>query len=66
MPVGLAWNRAFAAGVADPNPYDGITPGQINLWAYDSYHASEFGYYLEALLVFGKVTGHDPLSLGVQ
>jgi hypothetical protein len=66
IPVGLAWNRAFAAGVADPNPYDGITPGQINLWASDSYHASEFGYYLEALLVFGKVTGHDPLSLGAS
>ena len=23
-----------------------------------------FGYYLEALMVFGKVTGKDPLSLG--
>ncbi len=66
VPVGLAWNRAFAAGVADPNPYDGITPGQIDLWASDNYHASEFGYYLEALLVFGKVTGHDPLSLGAN
>lgn len=64
IPVGLAWNRAFTAGVADPNPYDGIAPGQINLWASDSYHASEFGYYLEALLIFGKVTGRDPLSLG--
>jgi hypothetical protein len=62
--VGLAWNRAFAAGVADPNPYDGIAAGQIDLWAYDNYHASDFGYYLEALLVFGKVTGRDPLSLG--
>ena len=64
VPVGLAWNRAFAAGVADPNPYDGIAAGQINLWAYDNYHASDFGYYLEALLVFAKVTGRDPLSLG--
>jgi hypothetical protein len=66
IPVGLAWNRAFAAGVADPDPYDGITPGQINLWASDNYHASEFGYYLEALMVFGKVTGLDPLSLGAD
>ena len=63
-PVGLAWNRAFATGFADPNPYDGIAAGQVNLWAEDSYHASDFGYYLEALIIFGKVTGLDPLSLG--
>ncbi len=64
VPVGLAFNRAIAIGFADPNPYDGIGAGQIDLWAYDHYHASAFGYYLEALLVFGKVTGRDPLSLG--
>jgi hypothetical protein len=66
VPVGLAWNRAFAAGVAGPNPYDGIPESQINLWASDNHHASNHGYYLEALLVFGKVTGRDPLSLGPQ
>jgi len=64
IPVGQAWNRAFATGFADPNPYDGISAGQVNLWADDSYHASDFGYYLEALMIFGKVTGLDPLSLG--
>ena len=64
IPVGLAWNRAFATGFADPNPYDGIAAGQINLWGYDAYHASDYGYYLEALVIFGKVTGLDPLSLG--
>jgi hypothetical protein len=66
VPVGLAWNRAFAAGVAGPNPYDNIPESQINLWASDNHHASNHGYYLEALLVFGKVTGSDPLSLGPQ
>jgi hypothetical protein len=65
-PVGLAWNRAFASGVADTNPYDGISPGQINLWASDAYHASNHGYYLHALTVFGMVTGLDPRSLGGQ
>jgi len=65
-PVGLAWNRAFTAGVADTNPYDGISPGQINLWASDSYHASNLGYYLHALTVFGMVTGVDPRTLGGQ
>ena len=64
VPVGLAWNRAFAAGVADDNPYDGIAPGKVDLWTHDHYHGSVYGYYLEALMVFGKVTGKDPLSLG--
>jgi len=64
IPVGEAFNRAIETGVADPNPYDGITPGQIDLWARDHYHASVDGYYLEALMVFGDVTGHDPRSLG--
>jgi len=64
VPVGLAWNRAIDAGVADPNPYDGISAGQINLWASDDYHASTYGYFLEALLVFGRVTGRDPLTVG--
>jgi hypothetical protein len=64
VPVGLAWNRAFDTGVAGIDPYAGIPAGKINLWSWDSYHASAYGYYLEALMVFGKVTGRDPLSLG--
>ncbi|MCP3734384.1 PEP-CTERM sorting domain-containing protein [Sphingomonas sp. RP10(2022)] len=64
IPVGQAWNRAFAARVADPDPYDGVTFGQANLWSYDQYHASTAGYYLEALVTFGQVTGVDPRTLG--
>ena len=64
VPVGLAFNRAIAAGLADPEPTGGVGHGKIDLWAYDNYHASAFGYYLSALMVFGKVTGRDPLSLG--
>ena len=64
VPVGLAWNRAIDTGVAGDNPYAGIPAGKINLWAWDSYHASAYGYYLEALLVFAKVTAKDPQSLG--
>ena len=64
VPVGLAWNRAFETGVADDNPYDGIAAGKVDLWTHDHYHASVYGYYLEALLVFAKVTGKDPLILG--
>jgi hypothetical protein len=64
LPVGQAWNRAFATGVADPNPYDGIAFDQLDLWAYDHYHASVAGYYLSALVTFGAITGVDPTSLG--
>lgn len=64
IPVGQAWNRAFATRIADPNPYDGIAFGQLNLWSYDHYHASIAGYYLEALVVFGRITGIDPRRLG--
>jgi hypothetical protein len=64
VPVGDAWVRAMHSGVADANPYDGIDAGKINLWTYDSYHASTYGYYLEALMLFGSITGRDPRSLG--
>jgi len=66
IPVGEAWNRAFAAGVADPNPYDGVAADQLDLWTYDHYHASVAGYYLEALVVFGRLTGLDPTTLGAR
>jgi Domain of unknown function (DUF4886) len=64
IPVGEAFTRAIQAGVADPNPYDGIEPGKLDLWTSDHYHASTYGYYLEALVVFGDVTKRDPRSLG--
>ena len=60
IPVGTAWNRAFATGLAGSNPYDGFPDSQLNLWASDNHHASVFGSYLEALVVFGKITGRDP------
>jgi hypothetical protein len=64
IPVGETWLRAMQTGVADANPYDGIEAGKLNLWTYDSYHASTHGYYLQALVVFGTLTGRDPRSLG--
>jgi hypothetical protein len=66
IPVGQAWNRAIASGLADDNPLDGIAPGKVNLWAPDAYHASVYGYYLEALTIFGNITGRDPRSLGAS
>jgi hypothetical protein len=64
IPVGEAWTRAMQSGVADANPYDGIDAGKLDLWTYDNYHASVYGYYLEALMLFGGITGRDPRSLG--
>jgi hypothetical protein len=66
IPVGEAWGRAMRTGFADANPYDGIDPGKVNLWSGDNYHASIYGYYLEALTVFGSITGRDPRSLGTK
>ncbi len=66
VPVGEAWVRAMQTGVASANPYDGIAAGKLNLWTYDHYHASSYGYYLEALVLFGSLTGRDPRSLGAN
>jgi len=64
LPVGQAFNRAIESGFATANPYEGTGPGQVDLWASDNYHASAYGYYLEALVAFGAITGKDPLALG--
>ncbi len=65
IPTGGAWTRAIREGWADPNPYDGQVPGKVDLWATDHYHASNAGYYLEALVIFGRISGRDPSTLGV-
>ncbi len=64
IPVGEAWNRAIAQGVAASNPYKPVGTGKVNLWADDGYHASAYGSYLAALVIFGSVSGRDPRSLG--
>lgn len=64
IPVGQAWNRAIDDGFAVVNPYAGVDAGKVDLWADDNHHGSKYGYYLEALTVFGDVTGLDPRSLG--
>ncbi len=64
--MGLAWNAAIDQGAARANPYDDSGALKMDLWAYDSYHASALGYYLEAALDFGKVTGKDPMLLAAK
>jgi len=64
IPVGQAWNRAIVSHLATANPYTAAPKGEIDLWATDHYHGSTYGYYLEALVIFGNVTGRDPRMLG--
>lgn len=64
IPVGAAFNQAIQTGFAAVNPYKPIPAGKVNIWAPDSYHASPFGYYLEALTEFLAITGEDPRMLG--
>jgi len=64
IPVGEAWLQGMLSGFADPNPYDGIAAGSVNLWGKDSYHGSVLGYYLAAVTTFAQVTGRDPRTLG--
>lgn len=66
IPLGGAFNRAIDTGFADANPYDGVEAGKHDLWAWDHYHSSNMGYYIHALVDFGKITGKDPLSLGAN
>jgi hypothetical protein len=66
IPVGQAWNRAIAAGLAVSNPYREFRPDRLDLWAADGYHASAYGSYLAALVIFGSVTGLDPRALGAD
>lgn len=65
LPVGDAALSAVQAGVADRNPYDGIDAGKASLWAADHYHFGAWGSYLEALVIFGRLTGRDPASVGL-
>ncbi|MGI4865191.1 MAG: T9SS type A sorting domain-containing protein [Janthinobacterium lividum] len=62
-PVGDAWLTAITTGVAVRNPYT-PDPTKINLWNVDYVHPSITGSYLSALVLFYKLTGVDPRTLG--
>jgi hypothetical protein len=61
-PVGDAFMRAIAMGVAAPDHY--APNGLLDLWWDDGTHPSKYGSYLSALTLFGTLTGLDPASLG--
>jgi hypothetical protein len=70
-PVGDAFQRAVNQGIAKgggfykaDGTYDEPAGPPINLWWLDRTHASKYGSYLSALVLFQTITGRNPLSLG--
>jgi hypothetical protein len=72
--AGDAWESAIKLGIAQQNPFLANEPaGQVDLWDSDpllaccttpiGYHPSVFGDYLNALVLFGQITGIDPETL---
>ncbi|MBO0754079.1 MAG: hypothetical protein J2P53_18305, partial [Bradyrhizobiaceae bacterium] len=75
--AGDAWVSAINLGIAVQNPF--LTNRHIkrvDLWDGDpltaccttpiGYHPSSYGVYLDALSIFYKVTGIDPVTLDVE
>ncbi|MBR7961383.1 hypothetical protein KDW41_13110 [Burkholderia vietnamiensis] len=73
-PVGRAWLRAWAAGIADPDPYApsgapllwyGMHPqGDPPISRPDYLHPGVLGAYLGALVLFQQIAGIDVRTLG--
>jgi hypothetical protein len=41
-----------------------VPQDKVNLWWDDYLHASKYGSYLSALVIFGKLTGINPATFG--
>ena len=74
---GDAWVSAINLGYAEQNPYLVNEPaGQVDLWDSDpllacctvpiGYHPSTYGDYLNALMLFGQITGINPETLAAE
>jgi hypothetical protein len=75
-PAGEAWQRAWAQGVANPDPY--VSSALPSLWyginavnnpvisAPDYLHPSIYGAYLSGLVLFQQITGTDVRTLGAN
>jgi len=76
-PAGEAWMAAWAANVANSNPYT-VTSSLPSLWyglnasnnptitAPDYLHPSIYGAYTSALVLFQQITGKDVRTLGAS
>jgi len=74
---GDAWVSAMNLGLAQRNPFLDREPwGQIDLWDSNpllacctvpiGYHPSVYGDYLNALMLFGQITGINPLWISTE
>jgi hypothetical protein len=75
--VGDAWVSAINLGIAVRDPYLPHLPHhQVDLWDSNpllaccttpiGYHPSSYGVYLDALVIFYKITGVDPETLRAE
>jgi autotransporter-associated beta strand protein len=75
--AGDAWASAINLGIAVQNPYLTNNPvNRVNLWDSNpltaccttpiGYHPSAYGVYLNALSIFYKITGIDPVTLDAE
>jgi hypothetical protein len=75
--AGDAWVSAINLGIAVQNPYLPHHPAkQVDLWDSNpltaccttpiGYHPSSYGVYLDALTIFYKITGIDPVTLDTE
>jgi len=72
--AGDSWVTAINSGIAQLNPFLSNEPaGQIDLWDSDpllacctvpiGYHPSQYGDFLDGLMLFGQITGVNPETL---
>ena len=75
--AGDAWVTAINQGVAQFNPFLVNEPaGQVDLWDSNpllacctvpiGYHPSQYGDFLDALVLFGQITGKNPELLDAE
>ena len=73
--AGDAWIAAMDRGIAERDPFQpDQRPGAVDLWDSDpaaaccttpiGYHPSTYGAYLNALVLFHRITGQDPSRFG--
>lgn len=74
VPVGDAFQLAVDQGIAKGDDFynaegtyaAAVPQDKINLWWIDYLHASKYGSYLSAMVMFGTLTGIDPWSFGAN
>ena len=75
--AGDAWVTAINQGIAQFNPFLANEPaGQVDLWDSNpllacctvpiGYHPSQYGDFLDALVLFGQITGVNPETLDAE